>query len=141
MKVLGALFAMLAIILMVGCGDESGDSSGASSKPTTADETTTDPSSGETKTRTQTTVVTPAKPVPNKKTRNPKTEAAKFTGQDRENYKIAKLVCGAFPRKKVARDLGITTTDPGTIALKYAADYRPINRQATFEGCLAGLKD
>jgi hypothetical protein len=74
-----------------------------------------------------------------KKGKKPKTGAAKWTGQNRENYEIAKFACGAFSRKKVARDLGITSTDPIDLAQKYSEGYRGPFRQAAFEGCLAGL--
>lgn len=70
-----------------------------------------------------------------------KTGAAKFTGQHRENYNIAKASCGAFPPAKVARDLGLpASADPVRIAETLAADYRPAFRQAVFEGCLRGLR-
>lgn len=72
------------------------------------------------------------------------TGAAKFTGQDRENYELANEVCGTFPPEKIASDLGISVdvnTSEGLvqIAEKYAKDYRPNFRQAVFEGCLDAL--
>jgi hypothetical protein len=72
------------------------------------------------------------------------TGAAKFTGQDRRNYDEANAVCGAFPPRKVASDLGLDVdvhTSEGLvrIAEAYAADYGPSFRQAVFEGCLDGL--
>jgi hypothetical protein len=70
----------------------------------------------------------------------PETGAAIFTGAHRDNYIRARAVCGALPRKKVARDLGVRSTNPFVIADAFARDYRPAFRQAAFEGCVVGLK-
>lgn len=75
------------------------------------------------------------------------TGSDKFTGQDRENYEIAKEVCGAFPAEQSARDLGLTGNRGRTseelveIAETYAEGLRPSFRQAAFEGCLDGLPE
>jgi hypothetical protein len=65
---------------------------------------------------------------------------AKFQGQDRDNYDNAKVSCGAFPARQVARELGVRGTNPVTIATAFANGFREAFRQAAFEGCLAGLR-
>jgi hypothetical protein len=59
-----------------------------------------------------------------------------FTGIHAENYRTAYFICGEFPIRKVASDLGIDSTDPVTVAKAYADEYKPEYRQAPFEGCL-----
>ena len=69
----------------------------------------------------------------------PTAESREFTGVDAENYRTAYYICGKFSIKKVASDLGIHSTDPVTVAKKYADEYIPENRLAPFEGCLDAL--
>jgi hypothetical protein len=52
-------------------------------------------------------------------------KAPRFTGVHAENYRIAYTVCGVFPVRKVARDLGLQSSDPVRVAEKYSEDYRP----------------
>jgi hypothetical protein len=110
-----ALILALALVLSVGaCGDEESSNSGAGGEP-------------------------PKQAAPDSMpTEDTPTGAAKFSGQDRSNYEQAEVVCGAFPPKKVARDLGLNVnvhTSEGLvrIAEKYAEGYRPNFRQAVFE--------
>src|SRR5215210_7919205 len=124
-----ASLLMLALCV-AGCGDSStsdtAPSAATRSAPTTTQTTTKQP------TRTQPTTHSP-KP-------KPRTGARKFTGIGRDNYEQAKAVCGAFSVRKAARDLGIESSNPVTVAERYARAYRPGLRQAVFEGCLAAFK-
>src|SRR4051812_20028 len=71
-------------------------------------------------------------------------ESGQFTGQAKENYDVAKVVCGSKPPSGVASDLGLsvdgnTAEELGRIAERYARGYDAANHQAAFEGCLDGL--
>ena len=66
--------------------------------------------------------------------------------EGREVYEIANAVCGAFPPRKVARDLGVRVSKPldgldlDNIAFKYAEELAPTeHRQAAYEGCLHAM--
>lgn len=78
--------------------------------------------------------------APNTTTKPPSTGAARFHGKARDNYEMAKAVCGAFPAKKVAHDLHLSTAEPARIATAYAHGYRREFRQAVIAGCRAGLR-
>lgn len=61
-------------------------------------------------------------------------------GVHASNYNINCIVCKAFGPQTVAKDNGIRSTDEVTIALLYARKaYRPVFRQAVFEGCRQGF--
>lgn len=114
------------VIAVAGCGDDGAD------EPSAAGQDSPESQS-------------PAAPEPPAEEQPPgNADAGGFTGQDAENYDIAKTVCASFPPGKVARDLGLnvngdTAMELAEIAERYADDYRGRYRQAAFEGCLHGL--
>ena len=56
------------------------------------------------------------------------------------SYKAAASACGAVPRATLARSLGISTTDPTSIATRYAERHAPLAaRRDVYEGCYAAL--
>jgi hypothetical protein len=59
---------------------------------------------------------------------------------DDEVYDIAFQSCNVFPPKKIARDLGISSTNPVDLADAFADGYQDWARQSAFEGCLAGIE-
>jgi hypothetical protein len=120
---LALLTCVFALALLSGCGDDGSNETGGGAG---AEER-----------------AAPSEPEP-ETTEQAATGAARFTGQDRRNYDEANAVCGAFPPRKVASDLGLDVdvhTSEGLvrIAEAYAADYGPSFRQAVLEGCLDGL--
>lgn len=123
---LALLGALVLVLAGAGCGDEEGDD------PAGGGQDSAEPQS-------------PAPPEPPAEEHPPAdADAGGFTGQDAENYDIAKTICGSFPPGKVARDLGLhvngdTAGELAEIAERYADDYRGPYRQAAFEGCLDGL--
>lgn len=128
--------ALLVTAALAGCGDDEPDNAKSPPPPPALTATEPEPEPPES--------VAEAQP---EAAEEDGTAADKFTGQDRENYDIAKEVCGAFPPDQVASDLGLsgnrgrTSEDLVTIAEAYAESYRGSSQQAAFAGCLEGLPD
>jgi hypothetical protein len=123
-------------VIAGGCGGD-----GGADEPTTPAEATTDQTTTRENVPELGTAVPDVEKVPRSRVKKrAKMGAAKFRGVHRDNYENARAVCGAFPRRKVARDLGLDTSEPGAIAEAYAKGFRPAFRQANFEGCLDGLR-
>jgi hypothetical protein len=119
------------VLAITGCGSSGANDSATtrSTQPTTSTTTST--------TTTETTVGTTTKTT--------KAKHAGFTGQAAGTYGDARDVCGAFPPRKVARDLGVhvngtSTSELRAIADAYASGYRASFRPAAYAGCLAGLR-
>lgn len=122
------LLVAAACFIVSACGGAS-DETAADAVP----ETTAAVSDGGPPPETETPAITrAARPKPRR-------AAPRFTGVHESNYEIAYQVCGAFSLRKLASDLGISSTSPVAIAEAYAADYRPAFRQAPYAGCLAVL--
>jgi hypothetical protein len=47
----------------------------------------------------------------------------KLTATAKETHDEARIVCGLKPAKQIAQDFGMTTSDPDTIAKRYARGY------------------
>jgi hypothetical protein len=66
---------------------------------------------------------------------------AKWHGIQRQNYTSNCQTCRIFGWRQVAREYHIRSRDPVIIARRYAEKaYRPVYRQAVFEGCLRGFR-
>src|SRR5262249_48344618 len=65
---------------------------------------------------------------------------AKWRGDNRSNYEADCADCKLFGPRAYAREYHISSSNPVTVALRYARfAYRPAYRQAGFEGCLRGF--
>jgi hypothetical protein len=62
-----------------------------------------------------------------------------LTVSQRDVYEEAKTLCGLSSPRAVAADFGLNTTDPGTIAQRYARGYQGTVKQAAFDGCYTAL--
>lgn len=62
-----------------------------------------------------------------------------LTVTEREVYQEARIVCGLKSPRAVAADFGLNTSDPVTIAQRYARGYEASVKQAAYEGCFTGL--
>jgi hypothetical protein len=62
-----------------------------------------------------------------------------FTGVLRDAYLRARAACRRASRKKLARRVGVDSTNPVVIAGVYAAGGRLALWQAAFEGCAVGI--
>lgn len=62
-----------------------------------------------------------------------------LTVSEQDVYEEAKVVCGLKPPRGVARDFGLSTSDPDVIATRYARGYAPALKQPAYEGCFEGL--
>jgi hypothetical protein len=72
----------------------------------------------------------------------PSQQANAWAGRFADTYETANSVCGAFPRAKTAKELGLpVASNAVAIAKKYAyRRYEGKHRQPAFEGCLAALR-
>jgi hypothetical protein len=68
----------------------------------------------------------------------------KFRGVELDLYKQGKIVCPGFPIEQLAREYKAKSQKPKDVARAYANAYVPAklsgNREAFYEGCLAGLQ-
>ena len=119
--------------LLSACGSN-GDESNSRSTTTEPKATVTTPT-----TATQRTSTTKKEPKPTP-TPTPETGAGKFTGQDKINYRNAKVACGTFSARQVAAEFHAASSSPYDAAVAYSESYGPNLRLAVFEGCLAGFK-
>jgi hypothetical protein len=56
------------------------------------------------------------------------------------DFKSVQRACGAATAQTLARDLGLSSTDPAAIAREYAQRNAPLAlRQDVYEGCLSAL--
>jgi hypothetical protein len=62
-----------------------------------------------------------------------------FTGVLRDAYLRARAACRGASRKKLARRVGVDSTNPVVIAGAYAAGGRLALWHAAFEGCAVGI--
>lgn len=121
-RLLAALIGTLAIAV-AGCGDEEADEPSGAGQDTREERS---PPAQE-----------PKQPAEEQPPADP--DGGGFTGQAAENYEMAKVVCGSFPPRKVASDLGLsvngdTAEELGQIAERYARGYtgsQPRSRAAS----------
>ena len=66
-------------------------------------------------------------------------DGQRYNTTAKEKYDEAKIVCGLGRPEEIAKDFGMTTSDPDRIATRYARGYVPEFRQSAYEGCLEGL--
>jgi hypothetical protein len=131
------LVLIVAAGLLSACGSN-GDESDNRSTTTEPKATVTTPT-----TATQRTSTTKKEPKPKprpKPSPRPETGAGKFTGQDKINYRNAKVACGTFSPQQVAAEFNAASSSPYDAAVAYSESYGPNLRLAVFEGCLAGFK-
>ena len=116
---------LAATVLVLGCGeDDSGSSGAGANAPPPADRPR------EKQRESKPTVSTEGFSTEN---------APGLTVSEQDVYEEAKIVCGLAPPKKVAADFGLDTTNPDTIATRYARGYDASVKQAAYEGCFRGL--
>ena len=70
----------------------------------------------------------------------PPSDGQRYNTTAKEKYDEAKIVCGLGQPEDIAKDFGMTTSDPDRIATRYARGYVPEFRQSAYEGCLEGLR-
>jgi hypothetical protein len=119
------VIALVIVLFALGCADDdSGDSGGDAAAPPPASRSSEQPSESKRSVSPQ-----------GFSTEN----APGLNVSEQEVYEEAKIVCGLSPPRKVAADFGLNTTNPDTIATRYARGYDQSVKQAAYEGCFRGL--
>ena len=131
------MLIVAAAALLTACGSN-GDESNSRSTTTEPKATVTTPT-----TATQRTSTTKKEPKPKSRPKpspTPETGAEKFTGQDKINYRNAKVACGTFSPGQIAAEFHAKSSSPFDAAVAYSESYGPNLRLAVYEGCIAGFK-
>ncbi len=112
MRELLPLLALVFVLSLPACADDSSDGA----------ETTSDP------------------PRPAAKAEDAASGQPRVSESPDEKYHEAKGVCGTEAPRQVAKGLGMETDNPLRIAKRYARGYVAKFQRSVFAGCLAGLR-
>jgi hypothetical protein len=125
---------VIGVLLLAGCGDEENTSDLQRAALQAEDE--------ERRARFEALLEAKAEEVRRAKAGKPVSRAPeKFDETEAGRYEADRLICSVLSPAEMAEDLELDgDSDPETIARAYSRDWPEEYRQASYEGCLAGIE-